>query len=252
MWSILQILGTLLVIFAITYIVFFYVYTPWSMSMTLIERGPINIKTVTNYNFIPALNTSDNYTFSFYIKPGVADRTRHANCHELDGIFPLMYWTDVFYFTQKIDQQKAILYVNQLGGNDFKSYTPIYCPKLSDLKWTMVTIVINGRKFDVLYNGKTVASKLVPNMPNITKSGKLKSGANMEGEIAYVSFNNRSMSPEEVMIEYTSTSDSRGKPYIDKLFDIGSMFSCPAGILCMFKPRTPPSSSRLSWSTPYG
>ncbi len=67
--SITFILIILLTILAVSYIIFAYVYKPWSISMTLIERGPINLNTKKNYNFIPALNTQDNYTFAFYVQP---------------------------------------------------------------------------------------------------------------------------------------------------------------------------------------
>ncbi len=82
------------------------------------------------------------------------------------------------------------------------------------------------------------------------KNGNLTSGyLGLTGEISDIKYINRAMSAEELMIEYTSTSDTRGRPYIDggSILDI---FGCPAGILC-FKPKTPPSQGLLSWETPF-
>ncbi len=255
--SITFILVILLTILTISYIIFAYVYKPWSVSMTLIDRGPINLNTKKNYNFIPALNTQDNYTFSFYVQPGMYNRTQTLSSASDDideTLIPIMYWSDVFYFTHNTNKNNTTLYINQIGVTaDVRRYTPIPCPVLPETKWTHVAIVIEGRRFNILYNGKVVASKLIPNMPNITSRGILSSGSPMlNGQLAYVSFNNRAMSPDEIMIEYNDTSDSRGRPYIDgSLSDIFSIFGCPAGLCSSVPPSTPPSKAMMSWSTPY-
>ena len=254
--SITFILLLILIVLVISYIIFYYLYKPWSVSMTLIDKGPIELNEVKNYNFIPALNTGDNYTFSFYIQPGFFNRTKtlSGNNDENDGIIPLFYWSDVFYFAHNNNKNQTTLYVNTIGTQrNFRSYTPLPCPIISQTKWTHVAIVIEGRRFNVLYNGKIVSSKLISNMPNITKTGLLTSGSQMaNGQLAYVSFNNRAMSPSEIMVEYNDTSDTRGRPYIDgSLSDIFSLFGCPAGLCGSVPPSNPPSRATMSWSTPY-
>lgn len=254
--SITFILLTLLFILAISYIIFFYVYKPWSVSMTLIEKGPIDLNQEKNYNFIPALNSHDNYTFSFYVQPGFYNRTQTLSPNNPmdDGLIPIFYWSDVFYFAHNTSKNQTTLYVNTIGTKgDFRSYTPVPCPVIPQTKWTHVAITIEGRRFNVLFNGKLVASKLIPHMPNITKTGLLTSGSPMiNGQIAYVSFNNRAMNPAELMIEYNDTSDTRGKPYIDgSLTDIFNLFSCPAGLCSSVPPSNPPSRASMSWLTPY-
>ena len=254
--SINFILLILLTGLAVSYIIFFYVYKPWSVSMTLIERGPIDLNEKKNYNFIPALNTEDNYTFAFYVRPGMYNRTPTLSASgEMDeSLIPIFYWSDVFYLAHNNNKNQTILYVNQIGVSaDFRKYRPIPCPVLPETKWTHVAITIEGRRFNIMYNGKVVASQLITNMPNITKSGMLSSGSPLlNGQLAYVSFNNRAMSPDEIMIEYNDTSDSRGKPYIDgALSDIFSIFGCPAGLCSNVPPSNPPSRAIMSWSTPY-
>ncbi len=254
--SITFILLSILIVLTVSYIIFYYVYKPWSISMTLIDKGPIELNEVKNYNFIPALNAADNYTFSFYIQPGYFNRTKtiSGSGDEDDGLIPLLYWSDVFYFAHNNNKNQTNLYVNTIGSQrNFRSYTPIPCPVIPQTKWTHVAIVIEGRRFSVLYNGKLVASKLIHHMPNITKTGLLSSGnGSANGQLAYVSFNNRAMSPAEIMIEYNDTSDTRGRPYIDgSLSDIFSLFSCPAGLCGSVPPSSPPSRASMSWSTPY-
>jgi hypothetical protein len=166
------------------------------------------------------------------------------------GIFPFLMWPEVFTFTTKAGENKTILYVFAGQKSGKPNIIPIYCPMLPEQKWTFVAVVIDGRRFNILYNGKIVASKLINEMPRLSKNGSLTSGyTGLSGEISDVKYVNRAMSAEELMIEYTSTSDTRGKPYIDggSILDI---FGCPAGILCI-KPNFPPSKGLLSWETPF-
>ena len=159
-------------------------------------------------------------------------------------------WPDVFTLTTRAGENKTILYVFAGQKSGKPVIIPIYCPMLPEQKWTFVAIVIDGRRFNVLYNGKIVASKLINEMPRLSKNGELTSGyPGLNGEIAEIKYVNRAMTAEELMIEYTSTSDTRGKPYIEG-GSILDLFGCPAGLLC-FKPKSPPSKGILSWETPF-
>jgi hypothetical protein len=246
----------LLAISVIVFLIYKYVYAPWSRSMNLLDKGPNSLDAIKTYNFIPALDNYDNYTFSAYIYPGVSNRTKFMNSGSNNtgvsdkGVFPFLMWPDVFTFTTKAGEHKSILYVFAGQKSGKPNIIPIYCPMLPEQKWTFVAIVIDGRRFNVLYNGKIVASKLINEMPRLSKNGNLTSGyEGLTGEISDIKYINRAMSAEELMIEYTSTSDTRGRPYIDggSILDI---FGCPAGILC-FKPKSPPSQGLLSWETPF-
>ncbi len=116
---------------------------------------------------------------------------------------------------------------------------------------TYVGIVIEGRRFSVLYNGRIVASQVIGNMPRINKSGTLFAGNKIDdnqGQLAYVSYNDRAMGSDELMIEYASTPNTRGEPYLSA--SILDMFGCPAGVFCN-TPTTPPKQGNLAWSTPF-
>ncbi len=239
---ILLLLGLILVI-GITYLLFRYVYTPWSSGMTTIDKGSNQLNEQKIYNFIPANNKLDNYTFSFYIKPGPANKTKVLGS-DFDGLAPIFYWSPVFYLVKKAGENKNILYVYTSTG-----YVPVYCPPLPEQKWTFVAIVIEGRRFSIVYNGRVVSSKLIDKMPAITKAGQLGSGyTNIFGEIALVSYNNRAMTAEELAIEYASSSDTRGKPHTATI-SLMNMLSCPAGGCS--KPAIPPIRAIMSWETPY-
>ncbi len=103
----------------------------------------------------------------------------------------------------------------------------------------------------MLYNGRIVASKTIGDMPKITKAGTLFSGTSSNdkiGETAYVAYNTFAMTSEELMIEYASTSNTRGEPYLSA--SLLGMFGCPAGVFC-YKPTAPPKQATLAWSTPF-
>lgn len=233
----------------IAFLAYKYIYAPWTRSMNLLDKGPYSLGTSKVYNFIPALDKYDNYTFSAYIYPGISNRTKFMG-DEANGVSSFLMWPEVFALVTKAGENKTILYVFAGVNSGKPNLIPIYCPKLPEQKWTFVAIVIDGRRFNILYNGKIVASKLINEMPNLSKNGSLVSGSqHLNGEIADIKYVNRAMTSEELMIEYTSTSDTRGKPYIEggSILDI---FACPAGIFCM-KPKSPPSKAILSWETPF-
>jgi hypothetical protein len=241
--SLILLLLGLLIIVSITYLLFRYVYKPWSSGMTTLEKGPIPLNEQKIYKFLPANNKLDNYTFTFYIKPGPANKTKVLGT-EFEGLAPIFYWSPVFYLIKKAGENKNILYVNTATG-----YIPIYCPPLPEHKWTFVAIVIDGRRFSIVYNGRVVSSKLIDKMPIITKAGQLGSGySNIFGDLAHVSYNNRAMTAEELAIEYASSSDTRGKPYTETM-SLMNLFGCPAEG-CM-KPAIPPIRASMSWLTPY-
>ncbi len=222
------------------------------MSMTILDRGPIKLNNVRVYDkFIPSLLDSDNYTFSFYIFPVAGDKTLKRSSNPFKNP-PVFGWDSLFLFTQE-SNGKTYLSVNTINNNpyDYDNYIKVYCPSLPSQKWTYVAIVIEGRRFSVMYNGRIVASRTIGSMPKVSKSGTLFSGnaiADNLGTMAYVSYNDRAMTSEELMIDYASTSNTRGEPYLSA--SILDMFGCPAGVFC-YKPSAPPKQANLAWSTPF-
>ena len=124
-------------------------------------------------------------------------------------------------------------------------------PPLLLQKWTYVSLIVEGRRIDVAYNGRIVGSKIFDSMLRNPKAGKLTSGnLNLVGNIAYVTAANRRMTTDELMVDYVSSSNTRGEPYLGSLSSIKDLFSCPAGSFCG-KPRTPPNQASSAWYTPF-
>jgi len=240
----------IIAILYLTYYIYNKVYTPWSRGLNYLTETENSLSETKIYNFIPAINKTNNYTFAFYVYPDISNRTTKLNS-PLGNAMQIFSWDGLFYFTHDAMKDASILYVNKAGNNNPNDLLPIHCPALPQQKWTYVAIVIDGRRFSVLYNGRVVASRLLDGMPNMTMSGKLSSGfKDLRGKIALVGYNDYSMNADQLAIEYTSTSDTRGKPYVNTTGSLLSIFQCPAGIFCL-KPSTPPSRAILSWETPF-
>ncbi len=222
--------------------------------MINLDRGPVPLNKFTMYDkFIPAEHKSTSFTFSCYVFPVPGDKTIKTT-KDLSTHAPVFGWDSVFYFTQEAEGNTflGVNTVSNITGDYFK-YLKILCPPLLPQKWTYVSVVIEGRRFTVLYNGKIVASKIIGEMPTVSdRSGAFFTGnynTNNQGIVAYVAAAGRAMTSEEILIEYASTSNTRGEPYLSgTLFD---MFGCPAGLFCMQRSLPIPKPGTMAWSTPF-
>ncbi len=221
--------------------------------MINLDRGPVPLNKFKVYDkFIPGEHKSTSFTFSCYILPVPGDKTIKAS-KEMHMNPPVFGWDGVFYFTQESDG-KTVLSVNTVNNttNDSTKYLKILCPPLLSQKWTYVSVVIEGRRFTVLYNGKIVASKIIGEMPTVSSKGTFFTGNYYDqahGQVAYVAAVGRAMTSEEILIEYASTSNTRGEPYLSGTFF--DMFGCPAGLFCMQRSLPIPKPGIMAWSTPF-
>lgn len=221
--------------------------------MTELARGPIPLNKMKVYDgFIPGKYNTNNYTLAAYIFPIAGDKTLKRTSH-INQNPPVMGWDGVFLFTQE-SNGTTYLSINTISNGQYQydKYIKVMCPPLPSQKWTHVAVVIEGRRFSVLYNGKIVSSKIIGEMPRITKTGVFFTGNGInkdQGAVAYVSWNKRAMSSEEILIEYASTSNTRGEPYLSG--SILDLFGCPAGLFCMQGLLPTPKPGSMAWSTPF-
>jgi hypothetical protein len=238
------ILAGLAVALIAAYLIFRYVYTPWSLRSTLLERGPVGLGTAHTYSFNPFLQTGPSHTFTFYVKPDALNRTPGL------GGERIMEWSGVYRFEllQGGVSNKSSL-TTHLKVNTTEGEEVVQCPALPLQKWTYVSVSIEGRRVDIAYNGKIVGSRILNGLIVSTQGGKLESGsAGLVGTIGFVAYNNRRMSAEEVMIDYVSTSDTRGEPYLPQPMPSLGAPGCPANSNCYMK--SGPTTSKV-WFSPY-
>lgn len=132
----------------------------------------------------------------------------------------------------------------------------ISVPNFPAQKWIALTILRDGRRFDVLYNNKVVASKRLQYMPVYRSSSLTFGGPTVYGTFSQGRVFNYRMSLSDVRAELARTSNTRfasstaptpeGTGFVSP-FDI---FRCPGGVFCG-KDTPPPKSPLQMWETPY-
>jgi hypothetical protein len=237
------------VVFFIAYIIFAYVYKPYKLAAELLERGPVPLNEMHTYSFMPAILPNDTYTISFYIYPVAGNRTSAVG-GDAGAMFSVFNWDQLFSL-QLMPQVRDGNSGSQLSVSTVSGQVTMPLPPLLLQKWTYVSIIVEGRRIDIAYNGRIVGSKIFDSMLKNPKAGKLTSGnMNIVGTLAYVTAANRRMTTDELMIDYVSSSNTRGEPNLSGLPTIKDLFSCPAGSFCG-KPRVPPSKAANAWYTPF-
>jgi hypothetical protein len=132
-------------------------------------------------------------------------------------------------------------------------------PQFPQQTWVFLAILRDGRRFDVLYNDRIVASHRLVEYP-VSVANPLKVGNDgLLGEVVHVLVNDRRLSPKELAGLRGSMADTNGAPPKDTTFPMPNLLAltikdlqvaCIPGLPC--NPVTAPPSNRLkSWSSLY-
>jgi hypothetical protein len=128
-------------------------------------------------------------------------------------------------------------------------------PSLPKQKWICIAILRDGRRFDVMYNTKIVASQRLQNYPVVISNPLLVGNDNLGGSVIHVIISDRRLTPTEVdreRLKYVDTNNMVIESNaIDMSFPNIRLFSqCPPGLPCD-PVTTPPRNNLLQWKTPY-
>jgi hypothetical protein len=126
-------------------------------------------------------------------------------------------------------------------------------PEIPLQKWTFVTVAREGRRFDVYYNGKLVASKRTQYLVD-TRSGFgpiIAGDPSLTGKIALVESFPQKLSEHEVMEKYKANSDTTGKPNLPDTFNVMDYLPNCKGGDCVKLPALRPASPLLDWQVQY-
>ncbi len=134
----------------------------------------------------------------------------------------------------------------------------ISLPAIPLQKWCIITIVKEGRRFDVYYGSKNVASKLLQYMPIAPSSGTSWKAGNSKwkGQIGFFNGYNKSWSQDDVDNDMKGLLNTRGVPfYIDQIKITTDDFkallpSCPLGN-CNMMPVVKPTNPFNVYSSSY-
>ncbi len=133
----------------------------------------------------------------------------------------------------------------------------ISVPNFPAQKWIALTLLRDGRRFDVIYNNKVVASKRLQYMP-VYRSSPLTFGSpQVYGTFSQGRVFNYRLSLRDIRAELARTSNTRfassTAPTVDSTGFISPLdiFRCPGGVFCGGDDTAPPKSPLQMWETPY-
>lgn len=140
-------------------------------------------------------------------------------------------------------------------------YETIPLPAIPKQKWVYITILREGRRFDVMYDNRIVASQRLEHYPVVITSPLSVGDKGLSGRVIHMVVNSRRLRPEEVERERKTHVDTSGMVVDMKwnplhLLDSPSfplapiMAECPAGLPCDTV-SAPPQKSLYEWKTPY-
>lgn len=142
-----------------------------------------------------------------------------------------------------------------LGGDNIVEIVAL--PPLPIQKWICVSILRDGRRFDIMYDDQIVASHRFEYFPKTVLQPLVVGNTTLLGTAIHVLVASYRLTPLEVSKQRMKLCDTTGKPVgIDTEFGlppipfIGIHSVCIPGIPCD-PVKNPPSNSLQAWSTPF-
>jgi len=133
-------------------------------------------------------------------------------------------------------------------------------PPIPLQKWCLVTIVREGRRFDIYYDNALVLSKktsYVLSTTTDTTKGVTAGGPGFTGYVAGANIMQSAVSGYDVVAQYSKETDTRGAPFVKipektliKAND-NSGFNLPSLCLIGCGPKVMPSKPLMDWETQY-
>lgn len=139
------------------------------------------------------------------------------------------------------------------AGQHYMEAIPL--PAIPLQKWTIVTIVKEGRRFDVYYGAKLQTSKMTqyaPIRPDSSQQIYAGSPGNWGGNIGMFMGFNRAFYAPDVLADIESIVDTRGTPqYESSLPSLPSMPTCLLGNCSNSLPDVKPPNQFMVYNTKY-
>ncbi len=144
-------------------------------------------------------------------------------------------------------------------------YETIPLPSLPKQRWVFLAILREGRRFDVLYDSRIIASHRLEYYPVVIASPLSVGEKGLEGTAIHMKVNSRRLSPEEVERERKTYVDTEGNVTDTRDDDDGKSLwerigswnplallrvECLPGLPCHTL-TAPPSKQLYQWKTPY-
>ena len=131
----------------------------------------------------------------------------------------------------------------------------IELPQIPKQKWIFIAILRDGRRFDIIYDNKIVASQRLEYYPVVISSPLSVGNKGLDGSVIHVIINGTRLTPNAVERERLTHVDTNNTVLEANSIDISfpglKLFAqCPSGLPC--DPITkPPNNNLVQWKTPY-
>lgn len=253
------IIGIILILIAL-YIVFYVIYPSsgnkdvLSHMTQLNEKKDILMSDVTKNKILGSSGSSVVGFFKF----GAGDRTTNYN----DKFIPFLQVENNWFLeishapTTSNGNNKAAARL-RVKTNDAGAIKEeiIDLPQIPKQKWIFIAILRDGRRFDVIYDNRLVASQRLDNYPVVMSSPLSVGNKGLDGSVIHVIINGKRLTPTEVERERLSYIDTNNTVLEDNSIDMSfpsiKLFArCPSGLPCDAITQ-PPSNNLFQWKTPY-
>jgi hypothetical protein len=188
----------------------------------------------------------NSYTIAFFLNiTAVPDMRVEAT--------PLLIWPGVWGLGYNAGQESLVwTIVPYPDAQQTMSPTlTIKLPKVTMQRWNQVAITFEGRTMDFYINGSLIQSNTLTNLPQPPSASITKVPNGAMGQIAYIQSWPRRLTMGEIADNYTSVSDSQGRPLLTTSF-FPKIFTpnlfCPSGDCTGSSPTASPSQV---WEFPY-
>lgn len=251
--SIFKILIGVIILAIITYVIIAYVYGKASIQDVSPKVVSLNTKNnVYNSDLVQSnLLTQPGFSVMSFINYQFGDRTQKlgSNFNTLFGVQGS--------FELQVSPDATQLVITTTGPSSAQIET-IDLPTLPPQKWVFVAILRDGRRFDVLYDDRIVASKRLAYYPSIIQNPLTIGDTMFLGNAIHVLVAPYRLTPMEVAKQRAKLSDTNGEPPavptskfgLPPIPFTGIKATCLPGLPC--NPVTKPPKNHLkAWSTPY-
>lgn len=253
MSTIIKFIIGIIIIAIIIYFVIRYIYA----KATIQDRAPeqINLQDVkqvyNSYDTQESLLSTAGSSIMAFVNCRFGDRTGKIN---VTSYIPLISINSAIVF--EVTPESAQLRVTTTGaGQTSTEIIPI--PPLPTQKWIFVSILRDGRRFDIMYNDQIVASHRLAQYPKIVSNPLIIGNKALLGDAVNVLVAPYRLTPADVIRQMRRLSDTSGTPVTVKtrlglppVPFISLKTACIPGMPCEGVTK-PPSDQVKAWYSPY-
>lgn len=257
----LVVIGFGIILLAVVVYVILYVIIPSAGITDVLDKSTDLSKersVLSSSDVRQSLYGTSGSTIITFINPIIGDRTpKFVNTY-----IPILSIEDAFYFEiapSPIEKKTTVARLRiATSTTPGKQFEIIELPELPLQKWTMLTILRDGRRFDVMYDDKIVNSTRLQFYP-LTPSNSMKIGnSSLIGKAIHFLVASKRLTPAEVTSEYQKLADTNGAPITDrslpffgKLENIKALSVSVPGLDIAPSVNNPPSNIMKAWKTPF-